>query len=241
MTVGSFCAGRAGVAVRNAERANARPASATWPPPALTWCSALANAGLRTRSLTLAQAPANRDRPERRREEIVSSRDDTSPNAVHVSSCVERTAREKNLFRAAVGVLRDERFENRENFFLLAARQFGSGFKKLAHLAPRRKHPFGARFTQEFLDRDAERFGDREKNIVLRGRSLTLDISNRRGLTGRAWRGHHGLSLKGRSIMSRPAGMNAGGFIAQMKIEGFSLRPWNRCGSDSGSSCIAFV
>lgn len=72
----------------------------------------------------------------------------------------------------------DEGFEDGQNFFLLAAGQLGSGLEKLAHPAAWRKHALGPGFTQQFLDGDAEGFGDGHENIRTRDLPGSLPIAD---------------------------------------------------------------
>ena len=65
----------------------------------------------------------------------------------------------KGRLRVAVGVLADERLQNVQNLFLLAAGHLGNGFKKLTGTPPRGNHALGPWLAQQFLDRDAQRKG----------------------------------------------------------------------------------
>lgn len=59
----------------------------------------------------------------------------------------------------------DERFENGQNFFLLAAGQLGRGLEKLAHPSARGHDALGSGLAQQLLDSDAQSFGNGHEQI----------------------------------------------------------------------------
>ena len=62
-------------------------------------------------------------------------------------------------------MLADEGFEDGEDFLLLAAGEFGGGFEQLAHFSRRAHGAPGSGLTQEFVDGDAQGFGDGHEDI----------------------------------------------------------------------------
>lgn len=78
----------------------------------------------------------------------------------------------------AVGVGTDKGLEDSQHFFLLAAGKLGCGLEKLAHPPARRKHALGPGFAEEFLDGDAEGFGNGHEDIGARDFSRSLPISD---------------------------------------------------------------
>lgn len=62
-------------------------------------------------------------------------------------------------------MLTDEGLENRDNLFLLAARELGRLIEELAHAACGGKHPFGFVFPEKLLDSDAQSGGHGDQQI----------------------------------------------------------------------------
>ena len=73
-------------------------------------------------------------------------------------------------------MLTDERLENRDNLFLLAARESRRLIEELAHAARRRKHAFGFVFSEQLLDGNAQCRSHGNQQIRARQISRALPI-----------------------------------------------------------------